>query len=637
MSTRRTTDAIVARVLPYMPLEHTTAVNRIRDFTLDEATQLNFDGLPLLMNHNDGEHSARLNEARPRLEVGRVDASAIDGLHTRVLASFDPDASDEATMVSNLVARGVYEGVSLGNTVAMHATDGMATFVKTPQEISVCERGRRHGSIIEGYFPCRATLERLAEHAPTDLETLIDRHGYRDAVIASNVSATDSIRYIDVLVAASDKRLADTVARYNLFPKMSVQASDSPVTDTPPAETAPMDTESAQQQPPAQEQPPAQQQPPVQEQPPVQAQPPVQVQQTRSVATPASPNLTSLKEITEAALAAKQQNVEYLKTLDARTQELADRDRRLAEMEANMAKMQAENERFAQHQAQEKEKERKKFEGIIETYVQRAKRAGFSEPKIEATVESGRDSFEKNQNRGIQAMESALEMAVIASDRADELERQKAKTMQAQADKFNESFLSSVAKKFTEMDSQASHLQQRIESTYAQRFETTPAAAAPVQPAAPAPVQQPVVAQQPMQQQQQQQQPVAVTPQKRFIEKPAATHFTTVKASDQFPLDESELLAEYVKATNKLPSMRDMQFGTMYVPTGRMQASVDGMGEEPVYERKRLRSTPARIEPANFAPEWDAKLMEQHRVARNKPRFHAKRWTMTNEGNIYGQ
>jgi len=102
-------------------------------------------------------------------------------------------------------------------------------------------------------------------------------------------------------------------------------------------------------------------------------------------------------------------------------------------------------------------------------------------------------------------------------------------------------------------------------------------------------------------------------------------------------MDETALLAEYVKATNKMPSMRDMQYGTVYVPTGRMQASVDGMGEEPVYERKRLRTTPARIEPANFAPAWDAKLQEAHAKARNKPRFTAKRWDMTVEGNIYGR
>jgi len=216
----RTRDYLVADMLPYMLRDHVDENDREWNFTVDEARQLNVDGLPLLVEHNDGDPDAA-GVQLPRIAVGRVEASSVRVPHAKMLASIEPGASSaQARAASHAVASGAFKDVSLQHRVSRRASaraGGAPVSVKRPTEVSLVGEGWRYGSRIRDFFPSRATLTRLAVESPDDLETFIDRFGYRPAVIDAGVAPASRGAYIDVLAKASDERLDKAVAEHRLY------------------------------------------------------------------------------------------------------------------------------------------------------------------------------------------------------------------------------------------------------------------------------------------------------------------------------------------------------------------------------------------------------------------------------------
>jgi len=588
--TARRHDAFVATMLPYMQLEHEDARDRVREFTVAEARQLYMDDLPLLINHNDGEeqHGA----PTPLLRVGHIEASAVDGLNASVLAIVDPELSADARFASDAIASGRYEDVSLGNRVEtiVRASQGTATYVKTPVEVSLCRRGRRYGSHITTYCPGRATLERLARHSPDDLVRMAERHGYAQPLIDMGVDASDRKRYIEALATLSDSRLTEVVARQHLYRRpiasMSVAASETPAAAVaaPPAEAAP----AAAAPPPAA----------------VAAPPASRAVETSSL----SPSQAQLQTMAEQLLAAKNASVQRGEELAAA---LAERQRMQEEVEKGRAAM----ARLAELEEAKKKKVREDFEQLAKSYISHAKDARAPAAEIEQQVQMARELLETNPDFGLEQMKSSMRMAIRAAESASSAEKKRADEMAMQTERINSSFLDDMSKKYAALDARDVALQKSMlpPTAYATSPAATPSASAQ-------PPKFASVGETPLYESRASTSTVALgagsalppasRPFADYREKePVRLFSANVRASETADADfpASDVFKNYIEATGRLPFYEQVAVGEHFVETGQVRASADGT-EERIKERKRLRTTPAAVSPANFAPEWNAKL-----------------------------
>ena len=602
-------DYLVATTLPYMQLVHENeSDDRWKEFTVDEARQLYVDGLPLLMNHNDGDTGG------PLIEVGRVKASVVSGSSAKVLATIDPRRSEEATFASNAVATGIYEDVSLGHQVEVNVRsaleDGIATYTKTPREVSLCRKGARYGSTINAFCPGRATLERLAEHAPDDLAKMVERHGYAQPLIDLGVEATDRERYIEALATLSDSRLAEVIDREALRPRPppaaklmtspmppaaateKVLASDSTPATPPAAEenqAPPPPSAAAAAAPP----PPAATYAatPVAE-PPA----PLAVEPTRSIETPSTgPTVDGSIPPHEWAKVAVQAQKDSKQVAEALAEERA----KIAQMQAELEEARLAKTELAERKAKDKEKRKAELESVIKSLRQYGAAGGIAKDTIEKQIETARDYEETNPDVTMALVQQAHTMAVHASQERDKHERAQATAMAANVASFNNTFLDSKAKEFAQLRAETVALQRAAVAPTAlsTRFEPAPSPPEPMAvPPAASSVASPAAA------------PAPAAHKRSFedyVEQEAPPHFV-MASDDKFPV--AALREKYMQDTRKHPSYSDLAYGVHYEATGKVQMSADGRTEEPVVERKRLRRTPAKISPWNYAPRWAATL-----------------------------
>ena len=626
-------DYIVAKTLPYMQLVHEDgSSDRWKHFTVDEARQMYVDGLPLLMNHNDGDDGGKL------IEVGQVRASAVKGAHAKVLATIEPRRSEAATLASNRVATGLYPSVSLGHQVDVNiraALDsGAATYTKTPREVSLCKKGARFGSTIDVYCPGRTTLERLAADAPEDLAKLVERHGYGEALIDMGVSATDGERYIEALATLSDSRLAEVIEREGLRPRAppppatthfmtsnagtppaKVQASDAsapPADAQPPAAAAATET---QQQPPAASTstetaaPPAQQQQQQQQQAPPASQEQQQQQPNRSIETPSTgggvDGSIAPHEWAKLAVEAGKESKAHAEALAEerrKNAELVTKLERAAHAEAQLAAEKAERE------AKEKEKRKEELESVIKSLRQYGAAGGIAKDTIEEQIMAAREYEQSNPDVSMKMLQQAHTLAVHASDERKKHQEEKGVLLHNSVENFNKTFLDSQAREWHQLRSETANLSRAAvpPTALSTRFEQPPQQAPATSPTPSMPTgasSSSTDSQSP--------------PQRKrayadYVETAAPPHFTVRASEDKFPV--GELRADYMKATGKHPSYSDLAYGVHFEATGKVQMSADGCTEEPVVNRKRLRRTPAHISPWNYAPAFAASLekaMEQ--------------------------
>lgn len=175
-------DLVHGIVLPELADVIVCAQERKREFSIDQARQLDFTSLPVRMNHNDDLGNVGTTVAYRVIEASgdhRASANAparrarAETLHKLNREADHPDNSHAANMAvlqRNLLMMGDHRGLSLahkyeqewladcGKYVASASGRAGRIIFKTPYEISTCSRGKRPGSEILEYLPCKRSL-----------------------------------------------------------------------------------------------------------------------------------------------------------------------------------------------------------------------------------------------------------------------------------------------------------------------------------------------------------------------------------------------------------------------------------------------------------------------------------------------
>lgn len=205
-------DYVVGIHLPSLLNESLDVKDEMENFTRSQAKRLRLDNLPCKMNH----------ATRGECLIGTVLASASNGPTGRVLIELDPIGHPYAEYSSKSIAAGHYQGLSLGHGYQKRFNSLGATVVrKQAREVSVCKKGLRPGSDIEGYFPSRRTLTLLDE---ADLHAMVKRFGY-GANLERPITAANREQYIDELHALVKQRRDPFIASKNLVAQPAQAAS----------------------------------------------------------------------------------------------------------------------------------------------------------------------------------------------------------------------------------------------------------------------------------------------------------------------------------------------------------------------------------------------------------------------------
>jgi hypothetical protein len=629
----RTNDYVVGRVLPYMHHTPVSVDALVRDFTVDEARQLCdgrvLDQLPVMMNHNDGTTDERTGHVRKLDRVGTVHGMAVHGVDARVLLAIDPHGTHSNTYSSNAVAQGIYGGISLGNRVdsKSSADTGRTVLIKTPTEVSLCKVGRRHGSTIEHFMPCRETCERLLAAEPKLLTDMASRFDYADELQRQGLDVSRGPQYIDGLVALADQRLARIQAANHLqLPahaqqpqpqqiSLHVRASMSAETDASAVAKQMFDASLQQQQQQA-AQPmetdavapaaggAAVAQPP----PPVAA---VQEPVARSVVTevPDAPDVRDAKAMAAEALKSKEEAVELRRQL----------------AEAQQAQLELAGIREAERKKKEEE-----FQTIVRSYIENAQKAKMGDQEIQQTVGCAQDLFKEKPDSAMGLIKSSLAMSVRASQQTSNLESLQAQQLTAHVNAQNNAEFDQMALRMSALREQERSFTLTAPMAAGTTVPVTALSTAQVATLAP-----PAAVKQEPEQHFSSSSSSSSSFDKRFaavsqpaalepaapaaVETPIAPYFVRASESDpgQNDYDALAQFKQQVKLLGRIPSIRDVSYGVAVQHTGQMKASASGE-QVPVTRLVPLRRTPAAVEPANFAPEWHATLMRAMDERSNK-------------------
>jgi hypothetical protein len=153
-ATSRTQDILIAIALPDLKEQFDSVEDSGFSFTAEEARQLDPVGIPLRVQHNPDVV----------FDAGRCIDSAAGPKEFRVLCTLRNDGSQPAIFARNMsLVDGGYVDVSLGHDMmtSVAASDrrlGEVRTSKVVREVSLTDRGKRPGSRIERYYPCRSTL-----------------------------------------------------------------------------------------------------------------------------------------------------------------------------------------------------------------------------------------------------------------------------------------------------------------------------------------------------------------------------------------------------------------------------------------------------------------------------------------------
>jgi len=226
-------DVIHGIVLPNLRLEHDTLQSRKGEYTDAESRQIDMTGLVMEMNHNDdwlpvGRTIAYTVNPQPN---GFNAAEAVFKLN-REPDEHNPD--DPLAVVTalqrNLLMTGYHKDLSLGHETAKWNAnvdvDGVVkasadpyqpavTYVKYHKEISTCNRGRRPGSHIKGYYPCARSLRRSDDEA---IRSFAKIYGYEPPPRGAYRGSREYDAYLANLHAEVRQRRSDALRQSNFTP-----------------------------------------------------------------------------------------------------------------------------------------------------------------------------------------------------------------------------------------------------------------------------------------------------------------------------------------------------------------------------------------------------------------------------------
>ncbi len=584
-------DYVVAVHLPFMLQEHDTDVARVRDFTVGESHQMYLDDYPVYMNHNDGTYDTECNRQRERDLIGKVDAMQTNGVTGKVLLSIDPSLSEAATFASNAIATGIYCGVSLGHDVRtrVRASSHEMYYQKTPNEVSVVRAGRRPGSDIEHFCPGRATIERLYDAAPDDLDKLVALHGYASHLIDRNVVRNDRTAYIDALTDISHKRLARVVASESLYRNQQRPVAGNTMDQVNASETHRASENEAQLN-------------------------------AAATATEPPPSLASSVDKNEASTeklvdgnASSPPSIETSTSGNVpnvrNAQEMAalayQREKELVEMRLKMAEAERKAKLYDAKIDQELAKQKEKFEQVIKSFTQHAEKDKRAPHEVDLLVSCARDEFARDPTRANEMMQSHLAMAVRASDQNDEMEKLRAQSMITQANAHNDAVFDRYAQGFASLRSQdldfkfdtqpkpsgATGLRDPTSnSTFSSRFET-PSTATPESSTKRETIETSATESSQLQ------------PAREFT---APRLFVSTGGANDYTSSQGQFI-EQSKRLGRFATYNDVAHPIYEEATGEVKQSADGE-RVPVMRVKRQK-TRAAVEAATFAPDFHEMLV----------------------------
>jgi hypothetical protein len=211
-------DLLYAVVLPNLVERIDDPELKKQEYTVEQARRVDFASLPLQYNHNDDLPPVgrtvgyRVNDrtgAAPRAEV----LFKLNREHEQ------PGARDQLSELTslqrNLLMTGAHRGVSLGHYYTTEYIDDCGhhhasasgvpgrVIKKEAYEISTCAKGRREGSDIYEYLPCKRSLLRSTDAA---VRSFAELYGYTVPSANLHKQHTEWPRYIDQLHGEVAKR-----------------------------------------------------------------------------------------------------------------------------------------------------------------------------------------------------------------------------------------------------------------------------------------------------------------------------------------------------------------------------------------------------------------------------------------------
>lgn len=165
-------DVIVGDTLPNLATSYSSDEDKKREYTERESRSTTFRGLPVYTEHNDHWEQPvgltvgyRVVAANPRTgERARVETVHILNREPARAPAIGTSPDQQAITATRLqrcrLMTGVDRGLSLGHRFWTDYGENRASIMKRSVEISICKRGKRDGSVIQHYFPCRQSLEK---------------------------------------------------------------------------------------------------------------------------------------------------------------------------------------------------------------------------------------------------------------------------------------------------------------------------------------------------------------------------------------------------------------------------------------------------------------------------------------------
>jgi hypothetical protein len=219
-------DLIHGIVLPQLDDELADPEEMKREFTKDQAREIDLTALPTRLNHSDNLESVGVTLAyRVRETGGTTCAETLHKLHREPDGDVDPE--DKVAILCaaqrDLLMSGEHQGLSLGHgfstdyvadlgrhDASLKGREGRVIY-KRPIEVSTCRRGKREGSEILEYLPCKKSLLRSDEDK---VRSFCNRYHYTPPPADCKKSRDPSSwgRYVDFLSDEVQQRRRQVLA-----------------------------------------------------------------------------------------------------------------------------------------------------------------------------------------------------------------------------------------------------------------------------------------------------------------------------------------------------------------------------------------------------------------------------------------
>lgn len=185
-------DLVRGRVLPRLDDELANPEDMKREFSAKQAREIDLTALPTRMNHSNSLESVGVTLAYRVIESRDGTPAMAETLHKLHrepddgIPQNDPIAVLCATQ-RNLLMSGTHAGVSLGHSFSTDYVGDLGRYDaslsgqtgrvinKRPLEISLCKKGKRPGSEILDYLPCKRSLLRTT---PEHVRMFCEKWGY---------------------------------------------------------------------------------------------------------------------------------------------------------------------------------------------------------------------------------------------------------------------------------------------------------------------------------------------------------------------------------------------------------------------------------------------------------------------------